>query len=70
MKTYLIVGNLGQWISCALFGVGITFMFVHKWDAADTIITTGALIFSAFTKLKLLHFEIEESKQRSRRRDE
>lgn len=64
---YLIIGNIGQWIACALFGVGITFMVIHKWDAADTLITTGALVFSALTKVKLIGYEINEGLRRRRK---
>ena len=65
---YLILGNIGQWTSCVLFGVGIATMIFHHWDASDTIITAGALVFSAATKIKLIYYEIEESKRKGRRK--
>jgi len=64
---YLIVGNLGQWSSCILFGVGLGMMLFQKWEIAQTIFTFGAVVFSAFTKVKLIHYEIEESKRRRNR---
>lgn len=67
MKSYLVLGNLGQWTACVLFGAGIASMIFQEWHVADTIITTGALVFSAFTKVKLIHYEIEESKRRGRK---
>jgi len=63
---YLILGNLGQWAACVLFGVGITFMVMHTWDAADTMITAGALVFSAFTKIKLIAYELDAARTRKR----
>jgi hypothetical protein len=61
---YLIIGNLGQWVACALFGVGIATMIFHQWDMSDSIITAGALAFSAATKIKLIHYEIMESRKK------
>ena len=64
---YLIIGNLGQWAACILFGVGIASMLFHQWDMSDSLVTFGALVFSGFTKIKLIHYEIEESKRKSGR---
>jgi hypothetical protein len=60
----LIASNLGQWLSCGLLGVGVAGMLSNKWDQADTLITVGAVVFSAFTKVKLIAYEILEEQSR------
>jgi hypothetical protein len=65
---YLIIGNLGQWTSCVLFGVGIATSIFNKWNMSDSIITLGAVVFSAFTKIKLIHYEIIESQRKRERK--
>jgi len=60
----LIFSNLGQWLSCILLGVGVSGMLASKWDKADTLITIGAVVFSAFTKVKLIAYEILEAQSR------
>ena len=66
MQKHLILGNLGQWAACVLLGVGIATMVFNRWDAADTIVTIGAVVFSAATKVKLIGYEIEEARRRRR----
>jgi hypothetical protein len=39
-------------------------MLSNKWDQADTLITVGAVVFSAFTKVKLIAYEILEEQSR------
>jgi uncharacterized membrane protein len=62
----LIISNLGQWLSCVLLGVGVSGMLASKWDKADTLITVGAVVFSAFTKVKLIAYEIMEAQSKRR----
>jgi hypothetical protein len=41
-------------------------MLANKWDKADTLITVGAVVFSAFTKVKLIAYEIMEAQSKRR----
>jgi hypothetical protein len=58
----LILSNLGQWTACVLLGAGLASMFLSSWAFADTIVTIGAVVFSASTKVKLISYEIEAAR--------
>jgi len=59
---YITLGTIGQWIACVLLGVALATMIFNRWDASDSLITIGAVLFSGVTKLKLIGYEIEEIK--------
>jgi hypothetical protein len=58
----LILSNIGQWTACVLLGAGLASMFLSKWSFSDTIVTIGAVVFSASTKVKLIAYEIEAAR--------
>ena len=53
-----MLGNVGQWVACVLLGAGIALMLSRGWDFGNYLVTGGAVVFSAATKIKLIGYEI------------
>ena len=56
----IYLGIIGQSIAAVLLIIGVTLQIANGDAAAHIIVTLGAVIFSIFTKIRLIGYEWDE----------